>query len=303
MLDGAKLQGANLDGAELQGATLDGVELQGANLDGAKLQGATLVGAQLQGAMLDYAQLQSSKLLFAELQGARLVGAQLQSATLVGAQLQGARLDFAKMQGADLLEAYVWRTVFTDASTTDVATKRINWKPVSITGTGPAPWTKATYEELRGALAKIIPEGAARTAALKQIESLDCTETRGKSDCVEEASHPQFASVTQDAYEAKLAELLKGLVCDGDNNAIHILRGLMNSTYFDVQMYFSTRLGVTAANAPKLIDDILKPKTPSDCPVSADLTAADKDQLLKIKHAAEKDFPPKTAPAKAAKGK
>ncbi len=299
-LTGAQLQGATLDGALLQGATLWGAELQGATLTGAQLQGATLWGAQLQGATLDDAELQGATLWDAELQGATLDNAQLQGATLKSAGLQGATLDNAQLQGADLSNALVWRAKFSYTDITDARAVGLNWKPVAKTDIGdPKPWTQASYQALRNMLTTAIPEGEARSEALKQIDRLICTETKGKSDCVEDKSHPEIKSLTDEAYAARLAELLKALVCGGKDDSIHILRGIVR----DLWLENSNRLYATAANAPKLIDDILKPKTPSDCPVSAALTAEDKARLLKIKQQAEKKFPPKPAPAKAAKAK
>jgi hypothetical protein len=69
-------------------------------------------------------------------------------------------------------------------------------------------------------------------------------------------------------YETSLADELRCLVCSGDSDAVYIVRGLIANG----------RIKRTGAEAPGLVDAILKP----DCPVSAALTEADKAALNKI---------------------
>ena len=265
-----------------------------------KLDDANKLGGRDFTIRLRERRLEGANFFRAKLGKADLRQAKLQDATLADAQLQGATLDNAQLQGADFSYALVWRADFSNADPTDARAVGLNWKPVAKTDIGdPKPWTQANYAALRNMLTTAIPEGEDRTAALKRIDRLICTETKGKSDCVEDKSHPEIKSLTDEAYAARLAELLKGLVCNRDNNAIYILRGLMSRN----MIVPTDRLDATAANASKLIDDILKPKTLSDCPVSAALTAEDKARLLKIKQQAEKKFPPKPAPAKPAQAK
>jgi hypothetical protein len=73
----------------------------------------------------------------------------------------------------------------------------------------------------------------------------------------------------EDEYHRALAEQLKCLACSGDADTVYIVRGVIANN----------RVQVTGAEAPGLVEAILKPA----CPVSATLTEADKAALNKIK--------------------
>jgi hypothetical protein len=66
------------------------------------------------------------------------------------------------------------------------------------------------------------------------------------------------------------ARELKALVCSGDADAAYVVRGLLKND--------GIIFGKTGAQAPGLVEAILKP----DCPVSAALTEADKATLSEI---------------------
>ena len=90
------------------------------------------------------------------------------------------------------------------------------------------------------------------------------------------------AAIDDTAFAKALATELRGLVCERDANAIHILHGISNWG----------RLAKTGRESPALVDFIMS----KDCPVSASLTANDKAKLLKIKQNAEqKSAPPPTS--------
>jgi uncharacterized protein YjbI with pentapeptide repeats len=312
-LRGAQLQGASLNRAQLQGASLDMAQMQGATLSWAQLQGVSLEGAQLQGATIDRAQLQGASLGGAQLQGASLDQAELQGAWLDGARLQGASLDQAELQGASLdgaavnatgfSYAFLWRTSWGEIDRTKLGAvlfRDATWKPVSRgtrPGDPPLPWDAKAYEELRAPI-NGLPEGARRDAAVKGIERLDCSHPdKTLASCDPAAAPPPelldlqkklaAASVDDAAFAKALAKELRILVCESDSNAIFILRGIMRS----LTVRPSSRLEATGREAPELIEFIMS----KDCPVSASLTEDDKAKLLKIKQAAEKNFPPQAA--------
>jgi hypothetical protein len=81
------------------------------------------------------------------------------------------------------------------------------------------------------------------------------------------------ASVDYGAYAKALATELRGVICAGDANAIHILRGIVTNH----------RLAETGREAPALVDFIVS----EDCPISAALTEDDKANLLKVKQDAD----------------
>jgi hypothetical protein len=81
------------------------------------------------------------------------------------------------------------------------------------------------------------------------------------------------ASVDNAGYAVILGSELRFLVCNGDANAIQLLRGIIR---FE-------RLSSTGREAPELVDITMSKR----CPVSASLTSDDKAKLLKIKQDAE----------------
>jgi len=304
----AQLQGAWLHQAQLQGAFLYQAQLQGALLDGAQLQGAVLDDAQLQGVTLDDAQLQGVFLDRAQLQGASLDRAQLQGASLHQAQLQGASLLGAAVNAADFSDAFLWRTNWGGIDPAKLGAVRIDgalerWKPVwqkinnfwqKANNSSLVPWSAKAYAELLISM-NGIPEGKTRGVALMRIETLDCgNPDKTLASCDPAAKPPlgvldwqkNLARVSGDdaAYRKALDTELRGLLCANDATAIHVLRGIIGRS----------RLAETGHEAPALVDFIMS----KDCPVSTSLTDDDKAKLLKIKQAAEKNFPPPPASKK-----
>jgi uncharacterized protein YjbI with pentapeptide repeats len=272
-LDYAQLQGASLDNAQLRGATLREAQLQGASLQNAQLRGATLGWAKLQGATLDKAQLQGATLREAKLQGASLDRAQLQGASLDDAQLQGASLQNAQLQGARFLRstffatnmryASVWRTSFENASLTGVfLNDRLGESAIS----------KDNFVPFQAMIMNEVPEGLARANALKRIEILN-PDIFGPDASEQETL--EKGRVDETAHRKSLADQLKGLACSRDEDALHIVRGLIRR---DSIIHSPSRIESTSTQALTLVEAILKP----DCPVSAALTDADKAALRKL---------------------
>jgi hypothetical protein len=241
---------------------LNGADLQGASLEKAQLQGASLYGAGLQGAALAYAQLQ----------GAALVGAIVNATDFSNTFLW--RTDWGKTQrifGAVRLNEATWEPV-TEKSTIDNDIYRS--RSVKL-----VPWNAEAYAELLGSV-NGIPEGESRDEALQRIEKCDPAAAPPPLAVTWQNKFAR-ASVDEATYRKALATELRGLVCANDANAIHVLRGTIESG----------RLSATGPEAPALVHFIMR----KDCPVSASLTVDDKAKLLKIKQDAEKDFGPPPA--------
>jgi hypothetical protein len=111
-----------------------------------------------------------------------------------------------------------------------------------------------------------VPEGKERDDALERIKTSNPWGQYG-----DEASARKIlekGSVDEATYQKSLADQLKSLACSEDESAHYIVHGLIANG----------RIKETSANAPDLVEAILKP----DCPVSAALTEADKATLEKI---------------------
>ncbi|MDQ6867023.1 MAG: pentapeptide repeat-containing protein [Pseudomonadota bacterium] len=254
-LNRARLQGASLENAQLQGASLKGAQLQGASLKGAELQGASLLAAQLQGASLLAAQLQGASLLAAQLQGASLKYARLQGASLHSAQLQGAHFQKSTLAGTDMGGAAVWRTNFELISAVAVFEDDLKESAMS----------NEEFATLKVTIVKEVPEGEQREQAVKRIEILN-PDIFGPEATLSETL--EEGHVNEAAYKASLADQLKSLACSEDDDALHIVRGLV----------MNGPIKNTGAQATGLVEAILKP----DCPVSAALTEQDKADLRKL---------------------
>ncbi len=141
-----------------------------------------------------------------------------------------------------------------------------------------------------------------REAALKRVERLDCKMTgESLTSCDPKAKLPpkvedwrsaleggRVRDIT--AYRRSLAKVLSDLVCGGDANAIHVLRGLTKANPMG-----NTHLSDARGEAAKLIEKILVDK--EGCPVSAALTAADRARLLEIKNSIEEAAEAEAAPS------
>jgi uncharacterized protein YjbI with pentapeptide repeats len=267
----ANLQDARLYNANLKGAGLYQAKLQGASLDSAQLQGASLESAQLQGAWLGYAQLQGASLQGAQLQGAAIPHAHLQGASLNGAQLQGASLKDTQLQGADFHfppELHHPKTILAGTDLSGAAVWRANFNDTTLTavlenGVKEDPILKKAFEELEDSFNKAT-DGNEKIIALQHIGILDpAADTPSFSENARELL--KKGHVDETAYKKSLADQLQLLACSGDENAPYVVRGLMAND----------RIKDTGAQAPGLVDAILKP----DCPVSAVLTEQDKANL------------------------
>jgi uncharacterized protein YjbI with pentapeptide repeats len=310
-LDRAELQGARLQSAQLQGASLAAAQLQGASLLLAQLQGAAIPFVKAQGASLGFAQLQGASLDRAELQGVWLHGALLQGASLEYAQLQGASLfdpqpgaisirsgsseetllsvarlngisSPAELMATNLTNAFVWRAVFPKDAPKNLLAPDLNWLPEAPNYPKKSPWISSSYDALRRDMQNVVPEGVQRTDALKRIEILDCEKKSSELASCDPKSDPpasvtqrrrdiEKASVSEATYKKALAASLGRLLCDGDSNAIYVLRALSNYR----KSSSNSRIEDTGTEAQALAARILS----RDCPVSAALTEDDKAKL------------------------
>jgi uncharacterized protein YjbI with pentapeptide repeats len=118
ILEGRKLDWANLADADLSGAKLNRASLRGANLGGANFGGADLTDADLSGASACRAYLSSAK----------LIGAKFKDADLTLANL-----NYAEVSNTDFTNVGVGSTVFANIDLTDaigLETIRHRWNSV-----------------------------------------------------------------------------------------------------------------------------------------------------------------------------
>ncbi|WP_210165926.1 pentapeptide repeat-containing protein, partial [Methylocystis sp. SB2] len=197
---------------------------------------------------------------------------------LDSAQLQGASLDRAQMEATNLTGAFLWRAVGAPIVSASL-TQHLHWGAETFDLIANEPWTAARYVALRSAVEKSIPEGERRNKVLEQIEMLDCA--RKDLAACDTSAKPQqplaaeleTANTHRAQYPKALAKIVRSLVCDGREDAIYILRGVM-----------PVNLLAVGPEAPVLIGDIIEGK---NCPVSAALIVNDRTSLLNIKREAE----------------
>ena len=124
----ARMEGANLIGARMEGANLIEARMQGANLIGAQMEGANLIGAQMEGANLSGARMEGANLIGAQMEGANLSWARMEGADLSGARMEGANLSGARMEGANLFGAqFDAKTDFTPATLRGAGVKSVDF--------------------------------------------------------------------------------------------------------------------------------------------------------------------------------
>jgi hypothetical protein len=158
-------------------------------------------------------------------------------------------------------DAKVWRTSFEDATLTAVFEDNLEERAIS----------KDEFIELQAMIMKEVPEGENRKYALKRIEKLN-PDIFGPEASEQETL--EKGRVDETAYKKSLADQLTSLACSKDENGPYIVRGLIPND----GIIANDRIKDTSAQAPGLVEAILKP----DCPVSAALTEADKAALKRI---------------------
>jgi uncharacterized protein YjbI with pentapeptide repeats len=280
-LENANLTGASLFHAHLEGASLAVASLSGASLDRAQLQGASLFGAKLIAASLESAQLQAALLDSASLNAALLENARLDGASLVETRLEGALLQNASLQAAFLSDVRAWRANWgrlTKERVKSVKLGRIEWS---------LEQDHKDYDSLRNLLERI-PDAHRRDAALERLQRLNCNkDKKDMQSCDPKGEYEppvvdqwrntfEQARVSDDSHQHAFVEVLRGLVCDYNENAILVLRRIADDGV----------LGLSFTKAPALIDEIMSDN--GRCPASNLLESKDKNLLLKVKAANEK---------------
>jgi hypothetical protein len=143
------------------------------------------------------------------------------------------------------------------------------------------------YQQLRESLEQV-PPGDIRDQAFNRIQRLAClSPDKTLASCDAAAKPPleatagrkmlEEASVDEKTFGETLAGVLRGLVCSGSDETIHVVRGLSR----DAAGKYKARLEEAGAGESGLIDDLLDKN--SDCLVAATLTDADRTKLMRIK--------------------
>jgi uncharacterized protein YjbI with pentapeptide repeats len=114
-LSDADFRSADLTQSSFQFAIMDGARMNHANLDRATVTNAHLARIDFRNANLSYANLTGTYLMDARFDGASLYDASLSNTTLIRAtfnrtDLRNAHIDRANLEHADLRQAYLWST-------------------------------------------------------------------------------------------------------------------------------------------------------------------------------------------------
>ncbi len=270
-LVGTNLAGAVLTDVNLQGAMLSAAHLEGANMSSAQLDGATLVQTSLEGTSLENASLLGAALLESHLQGANLRYAQLQgvvtqidpsdpivgpdfSGALLGeANLQGASLVNSNFTGAELAQARVWRTDFDGSKSPSANCEGMNFRP-SVPSTNDNQdilWDESAYQNFLGDLSKKITFDETKERVLHSLDILSCERPDLQVPELSCASGgkipPKIEEMQRDFkkhcktdiahYRTAAMNELKQVICNGKEEAIYVLRGLLGSPIVAGEMF------------------------------------------------------------------
>lgn len=177
-----------------------------------------------------------------------------------------------------------------------------DWKPENIldafavwgpfwrdtVGSVQLPWDDTAYQNLQRTI-EAVPAGAEHDLALALIGRLDCDNPDKTLAPCQNAQPPSasvagfHAAANDKDYRKALAGRLKSIVCTGYDDSIFVLRGIAG---FPIELNGRLpRLAATGAEVTALIDFIMSPA----CPVSANLTDADRARLQKMKEDALKE--------------
>jgi uncharacterized protein YjbI with pentapeptide repeats len=215
----AKLEGAGLNQADLNGGDLQSSDLQGANLWGARLDDAKLNGARLDGANLSYASLRQ----------ADLEGADLQMAVLLRSRLDGARLKDAHLDGAYLAHACLANAVLAGAYLAGADLRAAVLEGASL-GSGPRDRPFFGWADLRDVQGQPAYDEAALKEGPDRLWRRIAPEALPPAGPADEAG--SIRALDELAYEARLADLLTGRVCDPAARAPQI-QGLATRVLWD----------------------------------------------------------------------
>jgi len=258
----------------------------------------------LDGASLRLASLEGAALAYASLQGADVAGARIQGAIFYHADLRGASLQNAAIGATDFTGAYLWRTNrLPDSATKAVSPSSVlapdaKWeRDLSPSDSDVRPWTDQSYAQLAVLIDGMTP-GEMHDAAVKRIRVLDCANPdKTLASCDPRNPFPieaddwrrtLEASRTSDAsYQGALVGIMKEIVCDGRQNSIQVVRGLLQKRI----SVFSEKVGRTLYGEyipfdryellrdHAFVDFIMSDK----CPVHAVLTEDDRAALSGLK--------------------
>jgi uncharacterized protein YjbI with pentapeptide repeats len=305
-LTGARLPGAVLVGTNLQGAELSVAHLEGADLGAAHLEGAILIHTSFQGSSLSHAWLQGAVLFETHFQGANLRGAQLQatasqidpSANLIAgpdftaallseAQLQGAELVNANFTAAELAGARVWRTLLDQSKSPNANCQDLDFRPIvaGVEGEKETTWDQTaylkfatqlssgiTFEDTKKRVIDAISRLDCETSELNKIEPFSCA-SGGKIPARIEQVQRDFkkhCKTNMTAYLSTAIHQLKQIICDGREEAIYVLRGLLGSPLIAGEMF--EKPSNESANLMAFVAS-------KKCPVNAFLTDRDKSEM------------------------
>ena len=206
----------------------------------------------------------------AQLQGASLNGAQLRGASLKDAHLQAAsfrssELGPAELSATDLTGVFLWRANFNSAKLKGLLARDLNLAPE-------VPWSLDDYNNLIGRV-EHVRDASLRLKAIERIkQTFGCKKRDNQlTPCDPKTALPQDAkdltkaAVDKAVYARALAASLGDLVCDGDSNAVFILRRLLKYNHI-------LRIGPQAAGLATRIQS-------QDCPVSSALNDDDRASL------------------------
>ena len=211
---------------------------------------------------MDHAQLQGASLDYAHLQGADLTSTQFQGASFDHAQLQGTYLRGSSMTSATLSNAYVWRAK--DASCGDASVTAhdadaiVEVRPgTGIASVRSTPEEIAIFIEQSTAGISDIPQNSIyelvrKSLAIQDTEAIReqmrgglVSPTKDDTEAIEavwKKCETPWAETSQKEFDRKRVELLRKLVCDGEQDRAAVARGIIRNWISYSPVDFSAQL-------------------------------------------------------------
>jgi uncharacterized protein YjbI with pentapeptide repeats len=125
LLQGARIEGANLRMALIVGALLEKAQMKGGDFENAKMDSAVCWEVQMEGTILNWVHINGADIWEARMEGAYLMGARMERTTISEVGMEAADLSAARVDGAEFTETQMEGAVLTAARMEGASLNRV----------------------------------------------------------------------------------------------------------------------------------------------------------------------------------